>query len=655
MARRLLGFGLAAAMALLPHGASAQQRGLQALDFILQQADREVQRQNQLNFENQQRQEFHRMQQLYVESWHACHADNLAACNQALGFPSLNGSDRQILLAKRAAIIEAQLAAAEHERRERLEAQMTEQRHQREQEQQAEHERRMRVEAEQRRQRELEQQAERARQLRLEAEAEEQRRRHQQAERERSQEHARQRAETERLRQEREREERRLADLRAFSAQRDACRTFDIAACETALRSSHATRQDEVDLRAWRDTAVKLGADMQACQAGTVAACEAALASPAVREHQRTAILEWRTAASYIYRARAFLSRQVETVATTVNEVVTTVRSLPTSTHVTGGIAATLALALAGVAFRNRPRSVGPPQPDTPTVSAARPSAIRRFSTGFVYQIAYAYRRLSRQLRRTWIQFLAARRTPSPAAPAQAVLLPEPALPTVIPVGQRDTPAALAAMELAYAYLDEVREADVPAFDDQATRKQHLNTLSLASKQLDAAQRLDPDVILERQDDDDQAYRLTINELKAQAFLIEGLTHQVYDTRRAIPALVAATRADPTSANAFFALGLTHASNMNKGSAIEAFQRAVALAPKNLTYRKELNRAENVTGVEIAGYRATRAGERIFDAGIKTANAGIMAWNIFAVTWNIVTFPTRMTFRFLRMLGLFGR
>ena len=59
MARRLLGLGFAAAIFLLPHGVSAQQRGLQALDFILQQADREVQRQQQLQFENQQRQQFH--------------------------------------------------------------------------------------------------------------------------------------------------------------------------------------------------------------------------------------------------------------------------------------------------------------------------------------------------------------------------------------------------------------------------------------------------------------------------------------------------------------------------------------------------------------------------------------------------------------------
>jgi hypothetical protein len=639
-ARRLLGYALAAAVTLLPQAVSAQQRGLQALDFILQQADREIQRQNQLNFENQQRMELHRLEQLYVQSWHACHANNLSACNQALSHPSLNPNDHQILSAKRAAIIEAQRVASEQERRERLEAQRAEQRRQREHEQQAEHERRMR----------------------LEAEAEDQRRRHQQAERDRAQEQARQRAETERLRQEREREERRLADLRAFSTQRDGCRAYDIAACETALRGSHATRQDEVDLRGWRDTAVKLDADMQACQAGAVAACEAALGSPAVREYQRATVQEWRIAASYYYRARAFVSQQVDNVTAGVSEFITAVRSLPTSTHVTGGIAATLALALAGVALRNRPRPVGPTQPDIPVASAPRPSAIRRSTTGLVRRVHSVYRRVSRRLRRTWIGFLAARRRQPPLpVPAQAVRLQEPALPAVIPVAQRDTPAALAAMELAYAYIDEVRVGDIPAFDDQATRKQHLNTLSLASKQLDAAQKFDPDAILEGQDDNEQPYSFSVNELKARALLIEGMTHQVYDTRRAIPALVAATRADPTFAQAFYALGLTHAENMNKGHAIEAFQRAVALDPKNLTYRKELNRVENVTGAEIAGYRVTRAGEKIFDAGIKTANAGIRVWNvgifiwnIFIVAWNIVTFPIRFMHGIFRFLGLPG-
>jgi len=68
-----------------------------------------------------------------------------------------------------------------------------------------------------------------------------------------------------------------------------------------------------------------------------------------------------------------------------------------------------------------------------------------------------------------------------------------------------------------------------PALEDHDTRKHLLNTLALASKQLDAAQQLDPDAILDGQDDKDVPYRYSINELKAEALLLEGITHQTYD------------------------------------------------------------------------------------------------------------------------------
>jgi hypothetical protein len=60
----------------------------------------------------------------------------------------------------------------------------------------------------------------------------------------------------------REQEEQSLAELRSFSDQRDGCRKFHIAACETALRSSHASTQDAIDLQSWRGVAMKFGADL---------------------------------------------------------------------------------------------------------------------------------------------------------------------------------------------------------------------------------------------------------------------------------------------------------------------------------------------------------------------------------------------------------
>ena len=71
----------------------------------------------------------------------------------------------------------------------------------------------------------------------------------------------------------------------------------------------------------------------------------------------------------------------------------------------------------------------------------------------------------------------------------------------------------------------------------------------------------------------------------------------------------------------------------------------MALDPKNIAYRKELNRVQNVSGAEIAAYRATRAGEKVFDASVTT-------WNIFAIVWNIVTFPLRIVVGIFRLLRL---
>ena len=202
------------------------------------------------------------------------------------------------------------------------------------------------------------------------------------------------------------------------------------------------------------------------------------------------------------------------------------------------------------------------------------------------------------------------------------------------------------------AYLTEVREADRPAFDDELTRKQHLNTLSLAAKQLEKAESLDPDAVYEREADDGTPLRFSVSEVKAEALFLEGMTHSTYDMKRAIPSLMKATALNPDDPCAFFALGIVHAANHNKKQALAAFRRAVALDPKNLTYRKELNRVENMTAAEIAAYKATRGAEHVYDAGIGVANAGVrvynvgvILWNIFAFTYHVLTWPLRLAIR----------
>ncbi len=464
MARRLLGLAIATAMVLLPNAASAQ-KGQQIFDFLLQQADREIQRQQQQELHRNQQQELSRLRQQFVVQWQACHRDDLDACDRALDYSYLGANDRQALLRKRAAIINAQHEATERVRRERIEAEFEE------------------------RQRQLAEQAERIEhERRAAAEAEIQ-----------------------------------LALARAAQTRTEPVSQIITGALPSASSPAPATIA----------IAVLLLAIFVFCDATTI---------------------------------RAWYAR------------------VPRLTFASGASAPRAAATISGIA-----------EPTAASVAERSPVAVVV--------------------------------TASPAP--------------------RDTIGAIAALELAHAYLDEVRVADTPAFDDKDGRKHQLNSLSLAARQLDAAGRLDPDAVLEGELPDGTPFCFSINELKAEALLLEGLTHQIYDTKRALPALVAATKLNPNHPNAFFVLGLTHAANRNKAASVAALQRAVALDPKNITYRKELNRVESLSGAEIAAYRATRAGEKIYDASV-------LSWNIFAVVWNITTFPLRVVVGIFRMLGLTG-
>lgn len=518
---------------------AAAQRGVQILDFFLQQADQELQRQQQREIERQRADERARLHSQFVAAWRECHSGSLGACDSALAYPFANPTDRQRLIDRRTQIVAEQRAVEARVERERIEAER---------------------------------------------------------------EAARQREATDRQRLEQEREERRKAELDAFLAERNACRAYNLAACDTAWRSALATSTDRGEITASRAIAERFHADRASCRNGGRTACESALTSPALTEALRSELVAWHAAAPY--------SGPLEAVTMTAGAAYASLHALPTSTIVTSAIASVLALALGALAYRNRgassprpavgrsPSDAASESPDpNPTVSASDPEPTAKAS---------------------------------PPAPEPAV---------------RDSAGAIAAMELAHAYLQEVNAADTPAWDDKAGRKEQLNTLSLATKQLELARKLDADAVLAFADGEYAGLRLTLNDIKAEALLLEGITHQTHDLRRAVPALTAATQLNPNSARAFYVLGLVHASNRDKKAAMASLECAVALDPKNLSYRKELNRVQNLTAAEIAAFKATRTGERVFDAGIKTANAGIMAWNIFAVTWNIVTFPLRLVLR----------
>jgi len=398
----------------------------------------------------------------------------------------------------------------------------------------------------------------------------------------------------ERVHRERELEGLRLEEVRSFSNRRDECRKYNPEACDIALNSSHASRQDIADLRNWRGVAEKFGADLDRCRTGSVAACDEALASPAVPVKQRSLLNEWRIAASPFNRPMALLSTYAGTVAKATVNGVDVIRNLPTSAHIAGGLAAVLGLALGAAALRRRhPHPSGRPQALAPSAAQMATSAINQARSAV-----------------GWLQRLSDSRT------RWFAVIPRP-----VPPAARDTPGAIEAIELAHGYIEEVREADTPILADHKVRKLHLNMLALASKQLDAAQKFDPEAILEGQDENGAIYRFSIDGLRGEALLLEGITLHPFDVNRAIRALRKATKFNAKSSYAFYVLGVMLAGKMNKAEAVAALRRAVALNPENLSYRKELNRAQSLSAGEIAAYKITRARESILKGGIK-------AWNI---------------------------
>lgn len=439
---------------------------------------------------------------------------------------------------------------------------------------------------------------------------------------------------------ERQQREEREAWQQAFETWRTACGHHVVDACDAGLSSPHASSWDKIDLKERRSRAVAFNQAFEACKAGSVGDCDVALQAPGTRADQTDQLSRWRQAA--IDARRPATPAAVPVTAAPVS-VATTASSI--SPRLDSSIAVgigVLCVIFALVVLHLRAGNIAGTE-----AAAAGPSPISA-------ALASARKTIESALKKTT--------DVAPVSPEATAAAP-PSQPPPEPPRERDTPAAIAALELAHAYIEEVREAERPGVEDKDMRKDQLNTLSLAAKQLDLAEQNDPDAVLEGQDAKDIPYRYTVNELKAEALLLEGLTHQMFDLRRAIPALQKATALNPNQAQAFYVLGLTHASNMNKAEAIVAYECAVALDPKNIVYRKELNRAQNMSVSEIAAFKATRAGERIFDAGIKTANSGIFvynigvyAWNVFAFCWNVVTFPLRLllkTFGVLdRLLGV---
>ncbi|MEM8971716.1 MAG: hypothetical protein AAGD43_06630 [Pseudomonadota bacterium] len=438
---------------------------------------------------------------------------------------------------------------------------------------------------------------------------------------------AAERAEAQRLRRLREQEEQRLAALRQFSQDRSACQRHNITACARALNSQVASVEDRAALIAWQQEGQTYQQSRSACQAGKAAACSLALASPALQTADRASVQQWQVDAQPVYHAVMSLS----TVGGT-----STGLSLPT---LLASVLAILLAATVGTYLLRRRGAVlvgGSAEVSDNDAQNSSGSLIARL----------------RQLFSELVAKLRERLTPNEASVQTEPSEDEPvASPEteVEPLTPRDTPGAIAALELANAYIEEVRETNRPAFDDKPGRRAQLNTLSLAAKQLELAESLDPDAELIIANDDKELV-FTIGALKAKALILEARTYDDHDTKRALPPLRQAVAVDPTNATAHYLLGMIEAANMNRTRAIASFESALSLEPDNLEFRKELNRAQSISATEATAFKATRVAERTYDAGIATYNVGVVAWNVVAVCWNVLTFPMRVGFAMMRLL-----
>lgn len=375
----------------------------------------------------------------------------------------------------------------------------------------------------------------------------------------------------------------------AFLLAYDGCRHYAEKSCEIALSLPNTTPEDRSLLLSWQTSIFDLKTDIHSCQLRLPSACDKALASPALAADLRP----------YVERLRSeiqpsddpLITASIQPVA--ANKFIAATERLPLSTIIFAGIALLLAGALAWTKI---------PWPARAKAPSEKPSESK------------------------------------PAEPAPPPPKPETAQVPAVDT-PRDTPGAIAALELAHAYLDEVKKLGEPNYDDAGDIKRRLNTLSLAAKQLDTAERLDPDAILDV-GEGEQALHYRLNELKSDALRLEGSTHP--DPRKALSALKRATAADPENAVAFYSLGMFYAGGRNKPAAVAALKRAVELYPKSIEFRMELDRVQNLSPSEIASFRVARAGIRTYNAGIRTANVFITAWNVFAIVWRIVFFPVRV-------------
>lgn len=153
----------------------------------------------------------------------------------------------------------------------------------------------------------------------------------------------------------------------------------------------------------------------------------------------------------------------------------------------------------------------------------------------------------------------------------------------------RDTPRALAAMEVADSYLQELADEKHPEPAD------NLRTASLITRQVRKAQWHDSDAVLKTTNNDEPVSQ-TITTLKLRALEAEGQARMMNGQGdKAAKCFRRATRLSPNDAHLHYCLGVVKTEMAERRPAVRALKRATKLQPKNIEYRKALDRARHIS------------------------------------------------------------
>ncbi len=546
-------------------------------DFFQNQILNEAARQQQRQYQRQQQQQIENIQNALHAAWIDCFkARILQRCDEAMQFDGLSSYDRHNLARQRADIATAIQAQQDQARRERAE--------------QIERDRQAQIEATNEQQRQQLARDEAARRLQFEWD--------QAAARQRQQAFDAQQAEAEQARQ-RDAKEKEATALSDLASAFDACGRYDADGCDRILASPYASRPEFRAVDNWRTTALVFRADRFACQTGKIEACNTAIGSAAATPDDRSKLIEWRAAAMPVTQAAATVITTGSVALATAQSIPAMIRELPLSTQITGGVASFLAMTLAWVLARRTPI---PKASGAIVVGTAPPVAERK-------RLLPLWRSLRRAARRRVIRAMAMRRSGKIATEASAPPAIPPPLPTMLPASvtddpPRDTETAVDAMQLAHAYMSEFHDDIGNTLTDPAFAAQTLNTLSLISRQLDIADRADPSATLTVEGKDGEPNTLSLTMMKGAALYYEATCRMADSPKRAVQLFEQCLEQTPDAANAYFWIGTLHADMFNKARAIEAFEKALALEPGNLEYRKALVRTQNISGTQVAFDRA---------------------------------------------------